>query len=56
MIVDIENDQQLLNYLRATKHIGAGETPTVRQLKGGVPARNIRSRGFQSEEHSGLSE
>src|SRR6266404_9113215 len=41
MIVDIENDQQLLNYLRATKHIGAGETPTVRQLKGGVSNKTV---------------
>jgi 5-methylthioribose kinase len=41
MSVDIEDTGQLLSYLRATKRIGAGETPTVRQLKGGVSNKTI---------------
>ena len=41
MIVDIENTDQLLNYLRATKRIGADEKPFVRQLKGGVSNKTV---------------
>jgi 5-methylthioribose kinase len=41
MNVDIEDTDQLLNYLRATKRIGGGETPTVRLLKGGVSNKTV---------------
>jgi 5-methylthioribose kinase len=41
MSVDIEDTDQLLNYLRATKRIDAQETPVVRQLKGGVSNKTV---------------
>lgn len=41
MIVDIEDTDQLLDYLRGTKRIGAQEEPLVRRLKGGVSNKTI---------------
>jgi 5-methylthioribose kinase len=41
MIVDIEDTDQLLNYLRANQRIGPQEKPIVRQLKGGVSNKTV---------------
>ena len=41
MSVDIENPQQLLDYLRAEQHIAATETPTMKVLAGGVSNRTV---------------
>jgi 5-methylthioribose kinase len=41
MSVDIEDTDQLLNYLRANQRIGPQEKPIVRQLKGGVSNKTV---------------
>jgi 5-methylthioribose kinase len=41
MSVDIEDNGQLLDYLRATKRIGAQETPVIRRLQGGVSNKTV---------------
>jgi 5-methylthioribose kinase len=41
MITDIESNDQLLDYLRATKRIGSQEKPVVRPLKGGVSNKTV---------------
>jgi len=41
MSLDIEDNDQLLNYLRANRHIGPQEKPITRQLKGGVSNKTV---------------
>jgi 5-methylthioribose kinase len=41
MSVDIEDTDQLLNYLQITQRIGSNEIPVVRQLKGGVSNKTV---------------
>ena len=41
MVVDIENADDLLRYLRETERIGKEETPTFRTLRGGVSNKTI---------------
>src|SRR5258707_428310 len=39
--LDIEQPAALLAYLRSTGRIGAGETPSIRTLTGGVSSRTV---------------
>ena len=41
MVVDIENADDLLRYLRETDRIGKDETPTFRTLRGGVSNKTV---------------
>jgi len=41
MSLDIEDNDQLLNYLRVSQRIGLQENPITRQLKGGVSNKTI---------------
>ena len=41
MSLDIEDNEQLLSYLRANRRIGPQEKPITRQLKGGVSNKTI---------------
>jgi aminoglycoside phosphotransferase (APT) family kinase protein len=41
MVLDIENFPALLQYLRASYHIGPGETPRLTNLAGGVSNRTV---------------
>ena len=41
MVVDIENADDLLRYLRETNRIGTNETPTFRTLRGGVSNKTV---------------
>lgn len=40
-IVDIENPEDLLRYLRGTRRIGQKETPAFRTLRGGVSNKTV---------------
>lgn len=39
--LDIENTEQLIQYLRSKGHIAADETPSARNLRGGVSSRTV---------------
>ncbi len=41
MTLDIEDTRALIDYLRAQGHIPTGETPSVRNLRGGVSNRTV---------------
>jgi 5-methylthioribose kinase len=41
LVVDIENADDLLRYLRETNRIGKDETPTLRTLRGGVSNKTV---------------